>query len=156
MIWSTRFKVEDAVSQRIIQNADGIRVAAVLTDDGLIVLLVDMGERNHGCSLTNCMETVINHVNRQFLQSAGIAFERAIWVQIDSEGDFDWVKPLTSDGGTCIDVSWRPLISAGGERSRNAFVMEYGGYAHALLKAVEDNPLESILATGRATGRRAL
>lgn len=116
-----------------------ISISWMDTEGYPLVLLVDHQAENYGVSLTNAMESVIA------LASLHIEnIKQATFVQMDSDGQFDLVKPVweftspTWRGGPLApEVNWLPLRSGGHSRTMEAFTAFAGEHALELLSKID-------------------
>lgn len=104
-----------------------------------LVLLVDNREKNEGVSLTNAMESAIAML-APYVEN----YKQATFVQMDSGGQFDLVKPVweftspTWKGGPLApEVNWIPLRSGEHFRSIEAFKSFAGEYAEELVSKID-------------------
>ena len=125
----------DSASNPLVKHSNSIAVTGTITESGsMLILIADGGKSNNGCSVTNCIETIINYV---VAEMGDIALD-ASWIQMDSDRYFDRVIPAFDENKICRSVEWKPLpgVNVYGPRTFQAFSNMYGGYAFQLFNAV--------------------
>lgn len=141
-IWSLRLQVAPACTPRIRENAPGVVCIGMQGNDDAPPLIVVWDEDpeglNEGASATNGMAEILRHLHKCW--STRFDVERAVVVQRDSDGAFDFVLPEWPSIPTATGlarVHWRPLrFPPGAPRTFEAFRWMYGTRAEAALASV--------------------
>lgn len=98
-----------------------------------LVLLSDMQHLNAGASLTNTVEFAVARTFEKLLGSHARAPDEADWVELDSAGHFDLVRPAAPIGTNGAGarptlIAWSPLTAGPTimPRTLRAFVARFG------------------------------
>jgi len=118
-----------------VQAGNGISASIVYPDeDNPFVLMLDAGKHNKGASLTNVADRAIKHVYENYFDGK-FGPNEIVWVECDSEGNFDLMKPIVAENRNIVDVAFQPVEMAGfTPRSRKAMLEVYGGIAQIALQ----------------------
>jgi len=104
-----------------------------------LVLVVDVdgvGGFNPGASATNAMGTIVSDWRETVAEVLGRTAAELAWVQLDSEGSFDNVRPGPGDG---LSVEWTPVTAPGcAPRSVRAFRAAYPCVSDVVFRSVAE------------------
>ena len=93
-------------------RADGratANVAILYGQEGKVVVL--MVDGNHGASITNCAEELLNFLFGMHLAPHHIDLSDVRWIYRDTEGSWDEILPTATPGLNITSVNFRPLGS---------------------------------------------
>lgn len=97
-----------------------------------VVVIADGGSANKGASATNSMEPLLRYLAVEYGED--IDFSKCQFVEIDSDGCFDYVLTKWSNTGGLLSSWFAPLLYGNARpRSEEAFLAQYGPLGEQLL-----------------------